>query len=87
MSHLYEHRSYMIFNVSELDQIDFSTVLETSAQTIRVSVDETKTFVKWENEMPACVSGLTTKEGPYTHSEILAILSGEEWTAPLEENM
>ena len=54
---------------------------------MRKSVDETKTFVKWENEMPACVSGLTTKEGPYTHSEILAILSTEEWTAPLEENM
>ena len=87
MSHLYEHRSYMIFNVSELDQIDFGTVLETSAQTMRKSVDETKTFVKWENEIPACVSGLTTKEGPYTHSEILAILSTEEWTAPLEENM
>ena len=85
MSHLYEHRSYMIFNVSELDQIDFGTVLETSAQTIRVSVDETKTFVKWENEIPACVSGLTTKEGPYTHSEILAILSTEEWTAPMDE--
>lgn len=87
MSHLYEHRSYMIFNVSELDQIDFSTVLETSAQTVRKSVDETKTFVKWENEMPACVSGLTTKEGPYNHSEILEILSGAEWTATLDENM
>ena len=87
MSHLYEHRSYMIFNVTELDQIDFSTVLETSAQTVRKSVDETKTFVKWENEMPACVSGLTTKEGPYNHSQILEILSGEDWTAPMDENM
>ena len=87
MSHLYEHRRYMVFNVTELDQIDFSTVLETSAQTVRKSVDETKSFVKWENEMPACVSGLTTKEGPYNHSEILAILSGEEWTAPMDENM
>ena len=85
MTHLYEHRSYMIFNVSELDQIDFGTVLETSAQTVRKSVDETRTFVKWENEMPECVSGLTTKEGPYNHSEILAILSTEEWTAPMDE--
>jgi hypothetical protein len=85
MSHLYEHRSYMIFNVSELDQIDFGTVLETSAQTVRKSVDETRTFVKWENEIPECVSGLTTKEGPYIHSEILAILSTEEWTAPMDE--
>lgn len=87
MSHLYEHRSYMIFNVSELDQIDFSTVLETSAETVRKSVDETKTFVKWENDMPECVSNLTTKEGPYNHDEILAILSGTDWTAPMDENM
>ena len=87
MSHLYEHRSYMIFNVSELDQIDFSTVLETSAHTVRKSVDETRTFVKWENEMPECVSGLTTKEGPYNHSEILAILSTEEWTSPISDEM
>ena len=87
MSHLYEHRSYMIFNINEIDDIDFSVVLETSAETVRKSVDGTKTFVKWEHEMPACVSGLTTKEGPYNHSEILEILSGEDWTAPMEENM
>lgn len=82
---MYQDRNYMIFNISEVDQIDFNTVLETSAQTIRVSVDGTKSFVKWEGEMPACVSGLTTKEGPYNHSEILAILSTEEWTAPMDE--
>ena len=51
MSHdLYDHRHYMIFNVSELDQIDFEVVLETSAETVRKSVDETKTFVKWEGD-------------------------------------
>lgn len=87
MSHLYEHRNYMIFNVSELDTIDFSTVLETSAETVRKSVDGTKTFVKWEHDTPTCVANLTTKEGPYNHDEILAILSGEEWTAPMDENM
>ena len=86
MSHdLYDHRHYMIFNVSELDTIDFEVVLETSAETVRKSVDETKTFVKWEGEMPVCVSGLSTKEGPYTHAEILEILSGEDWTAPMDE--
>jgi len=75
----------MIFNVSELASIDFSTVLETSAETVRKSVDETKTFVKWEGDAPACVASLTTKEGPYNHDEILAILSSEEWTAPMNE--
>ena len=84
MSHLYEHRNYMIFNVSELGSIDFSTVLETSAETVRKSVDETKTFVKWENDMPECVANLTTKEGPYNHDEILEILHGEEWTKHID---
>ena len=87
MAHLYEHRSYMIFNVSELDSIDFDVVLETSAETVRKSIDETKTFVKWEHDMPECVANLTTKEGPYNHDEILEILSGEDWTAPMEEGM
>jgi hypothetical protein len=79
---IYENREYMIFNISELSQIDFSQVLETSAETVRKSVDETKTFVKWDGEEPACVTSLTTKEGPYTHSEILEILATPEWTSP-----
>ena len=78
----YDNRRFMIFNVSELGQIDFSTVLETSAETVRKSVDETKTFVKWDGSMPQCISDLTTKEGPYTYDEILVILSTSEWTDP-----
>jgi hypothetical protein len=78
----YDNRRFMIFNVSELNQIDFNTVLETSAETVRKSVDETKTFVKWDGTMPTCVSNLTTKEGPYTYEEILTILSTPEWTDP-----
>jgi hypothetical protein len=77
-----EDREYMIFNVSELSEIDFTQVLETSAQTVRKSVDETKTFVKWEGAMPQCVFELNTKEGPYSHSEILTILAGPDWTDP-----
>ena len=78
----YENREFMIFNVSELPQIDFTQVLETSADTVRKSVDETKTFVKWDGVMPQCVADLTTKEGPYTYEEILTILATPEWTSP-----
>lgn len=78
----YDIRKFMIFNVSELDQIDFTQVLETSADTVRKSVDGTKTFVKWDGDMPECVFNLTTKEGPYTYDEILAILATPEWTDP-----
>jgi len=78
----YDNRRFMIFNVSELNQIDFNTVLETSAETVRKSVDETKSFVKWDGSIPTCVSNLTTKEGLYTYEEILVILSTPEWSDP-----
>ncbi len=78
----YDNRRFMIFNVSELNQIDFNMVLETSADTVRKSVDELKTFVKWDGSIPTCVSNLTTKEGPYTYEEILTILATSEWTNP-----
>jgi len=81
----YENREFMIFNVSELPNIDFTQVLETSIDTVRKSVDETKTFVKWDGEMPECVSTLTTKEGPYTYDEILVILSTSVWNEPMDD--
>lgn len=78
----YDNRRFMIFNVSELNQINFAQVLETSADTVRRSVDGTKTFVKWDGSIPQCVIDLSTSEGPYTYDEILTILSTPEWTEP-----
>ena len=78
----YENREFMIFNVTELGQINFTQVLETSSETVRKSVDGTKTFVKWDGSIPQCVIDLTTSEGPYTYDEILQILSTPEWTDP-----
>ena len=73
----------MIFNVIELPQIDFNEVLETSIDTVRKSIDGTKTFVKWDGAtIPPSVEALTTKQGPYTYTEILSILSTSEWTDP-----
>ena len=79
----YDNREFMIFNVSELPNINFDEVLETSIDTVRKSVNETKTFVKWDGDMPECVSTLITKEGPYNYNEILQILSTPEWTEPM----
>lgn len=96
----YTNRRYVIFNVSELAKINFEEVLETSPETVRKSVDQTKTFVKWdyrneyvnaetgepimEEYVPESIKNLITKSQYYTHEEMLNILSGEEWTAPLE---
>ena len=79
-------REYIIYNVSEIDTINFREVLETSKETITYSVDETKSFVKWEGDVPQCVEDLKSKTGPYTHAEMRKILNSAEWNpdAPKE---
>jgi hypothetical protein len=78
----YSNREFMIFSVTELPTINFNEVKETSIDTVRKSVDGTKTFVKWDGAIPQCVNDLETKEGPYTYDEILTILATPEWTDP-----
>jgi hypothetical protein len=83
---MYEQRNFAIFSTTELNQINFDEVLETSADTVRTSVNGTKTFVKWDTETPPpSVQALTTIEGYYTYEEMLDILSGEEWVSIMEE--
>ena len=77
---MYTNRNFMIFSTSETGSIDFNEVLETSAETLRLSVDGSKSFVKWDSEIiPPTVDSLTTKEGPYTYEEIVTILTGSFW--------
>ena len=109
----YENRRYLIIPTSITGSINFSQVGETSIETLRLSVDGTKTFVKYEvtivNE-PITYNGYDMESGEeiqsitpagiygrpsfynveypeLTHSEILEVLSGEEWTTPMEEEM
>jgi hypothetical protein len=83
---MFENRKYMIIKVEDLPIIQFDTVLETSIDTVRLSVDGTKTFVKWDGEIiPSCVASITECWGPYTHDEMLQIMGTEEWTEQIEE--
>jgi hypothetical protein len=78
----YPDRRFVIFNVIELDKIDFNQVFETSIDTVRKSIDLTKTFVKFDLPIPSSVASLTSKSQEYTYDEILTILSTPEWTDP-----
>ena len=73
-------RNYVIIDASEVSSVDFDQVLETSAETLRYNVNPagTKTFVKFEGDTPSFLEGKTAN----THSEMLEILAGEEWTDP-----
>lgn len=73
-------KNYVIIDSSEVNSVDFNQVLETSPETLRFSVDGSKTFVKFEGDTPSFLAGKTA----YTHSEMLEILASEEWTAPIE---
>ena len=68
--------NYIIIDKSEVANIDFSKVKETSSNTLRYSIDGSKTFVKFEGDAPAFLSG----KQQYTHAQILEVLAGEEWT-------
>jgi len=109
----YENRRYLIIPTSLTGSVDFNQVHETSAETLRLSVDGTKTFLKYdvtevtasytevypdpeteemiETTIEAGVYGrpsVYSEEYPeYTHSEILTVLSGTDWTTPLEEEV
>jgi hypothetical protein len=67
-------RTYVIIEANEVSSIDFSKVLETSANTLRYNNDSTKTFVKYRGNQPSFLNGKTT----YTESEIKAILNDEK---------
>jgi hypothetical protein len=73
--------TYITFNVSEIDSIDFNQVLETSVETLRYSVDKTQTVVKWVGEVPSCILSLTTKSAYMTYDEILSLLNSPVWTS------
>ena len=73
-----DNRTYVIINAADVEEVDFSEVLETSEDTLRWSVDHTKTFVKFVGETPSFLDGKTQ----YNYSEIMAVLSTPEWTNP-----
>ena len=82
---MYEYRKYVILDVSETGSIDFSQVLETSNETLRLNLSGSRTFVKYEGSMPSSISALSSKTSEYTHTEILNVLTGSEWYEPLND--
>ena len=73
---------YIIFNVNEIDSIDFTQIKETSKDTLRKSNDETLTFIKYIGDMPSSIQSLTTKSQEYSNAEILEILNTDVWAVP-----
>tara|TARA_R100001082_G_scaffold24166_3_gene11798 strand:+ start:1314 stop:1535 length:222 start_codon:yes stop_codon:yes gene_type:complete len=66
---------YVIINSSEVASVDFSKVLQTSANTLRYSLDNSKALLKYDGNQPDFLNGKTE----YNYEDIMEILCGSEW--------
>lgn len=71
-------KNYVIIDADRVSSIDFNQVLETSAETLRYSLDASQTFIKYESTRP---DFLDEDDIALTHAEILDVLSHEDWTS------
>ena len=71
----HHNMKYTILDSSEVSSIDFNEVKETSADSLRYSIDNSKVLLKWDGSTPSFLSSPTE----YTHAEISTILNGSEW--------
>ena len=67
---------YVIYDMANISQVDFSQVHQTSEATLRLSVDEKETVLKFTGNTPSFLLGLQQ----YNHSEILVIMASSDWT-------
>jgi|TARA_B100000073_G_scaffold101166_1_gene80570 hypothetical protein len=66
---------YVIYEISEIDKVDFTQVSETSENTLRLSANGEQTVLKFVGDTPDFLVGLQQ----YNHSEILEIMATPEW--------
>ena len=74
-------RTYLIIGVTDIDSVDFETVIEYE-NTLRYSLDASKFIVKYVGDIPDCfITSAIDYGATYTHSQILTEIgtSGNGW--------
>ena len=82
------NKTYAICNIAtDLKNIDFSQVGESSASTIRRSLDDTLFVIKYNAEPSFIKDGTIKPSQTLTHSEALELMRSEDWSEamPVEE--
>lgn len=72
--------TYNTIAIADLDNIDFTQVQETSAETIRKSIDETQFVIKWETQPSFLTDETVVPLGTYTHTKCLELMATDFWT-------
>ena len=77
------NKTYSICNIAtDLKNIDFSQVGESSASTIRRSLDNTLFVIKYSVEPSFIKDGTVKPSQTLTHSEALELMRSEAWSEP-----
>ena len=80
------NKTYAVINLTDIGLIDFNQIGETSASTIRKSLDDTQFVIKWEDGYtPTFINNPVVPVGLYNHSEILELMASPEWSEPIPE--
>ena len=80
---------YAIIKLADIGLIDFGQVAESSASTVRKSLDNSQFVIKWQDGYePTFISdGSVVPLQVLTHSECLKIMATSDWSEPLEEKV
>ena len=74
--------TYTIIDIADLDSVDFSEVHETSAATIRKSINGTKFVMEYLDEPTFVTDGTVTPSAVMNHEDALTLMATPEWTNP-----
>ena len=74
----FENRKWVIVNVSAITDEMISSAIQSSMETLRKTLDNSKAILKWDGDTPSVFDGMAT----FSHSEILTELAKSAWTAP-----
>ena len=78
------NKTYAICNIAtDLKNIDFSQVGESSSSTIRRSLDDTLFVIKYSSEPTFIKDGTVKPSQTLTHSEALELMRSEAWSQPI----
>jgi hypothetical protein len=80
-------KTYAIINITDLALIDFSQIGETSASTIRKSIDETQFVIKYKKGYTPLfiMDGSVTPVKTYNHAGVLELMATPKWSEEIEE--
>ncbi len=80
--------TYAICNIAtDLSNIDFSQVGQSSAGTVRRSIDDTLFVIKYNAEPTFIKDGTVTPSQVLSHSECLELMATPAWNEPLTEEV